>query len=184
MEVDGDGADEAGGDKRGVGLEIVPGREGGAVRGGARGEAFCEPFGIGEHHIAAVGGGREFDVGWELFVADEAVGPGVGEVDFEDVRALLEGGFWNREGPGFAPDCAAGLTVDAEGRGGAVDFAEGEGGEVEEGCCGGERDGIAIGGCAREVFEGGVAREGPVGEGDGFEGEVGAVEGKLPAAVD
>ena len=176
MEVDGDGADEAGGDKRGVGFEIVPGREGGAVRGGTRGEAFCEPVGIGEHHVAAVGGGREFDVSWELFVADEAVGPGVGEVDFEDVRALFEGGFWDGEGPGFTPDCAAGLAVDAEGCGGAVDFAEGEGGEVEEGCRGGERDGIAVGGCAREVFERDVFREGPIGEGGGFEWACGAVE--------
>ncbi len=156
MEEDGDGTDETGGDERGIGLEVVPGCEGGAVRGGARGKAFREPVGVGKHHIAAVRGGREFDVGWELFIADKAVGPGVGEVDFEDVGSLAECVFWDGEGPGFAPNCAAGFAIDAEGCGGAVDGAKGERCEVEEGGCGGKRNGVTIGGCAREVFERGI----------------------------
>ena len=140
MEEDGDGADEARGCEGRGWLEVVPGREGGAVRGGTRGETFCKPVGIGQHHIAAVWGGCEFDVRRELLIADETVRPGISEVDFEDVGALLECVFGDGEGPRFAPDGAAGFAIDAEGSRGAVDGAERECGKVEEGRWRGERD--------------------------------------------
>ena len=176
MEEDGDGTDEARGDERGIGFEVVPGCEGGAVRGRARGEAVREPAWVGKHHVAAVGGGREVDVSWELFVADEAVGPGIGEVDFEDIGSLMECGFGDGEDPGGTPNCAAGLAIDTEGESGGVDGPEGECREVEGGRCGRERDGIAVGGRAGKVLKRGVFREGPIGEGGGFEWACGAVE--------
>ena len=95
-----------------------------------------------------------------LRVADEAVGPEIGDVDLKDVLAWVER---RRDvgGVGLLPKDFGGFSVDAEG-GDFVDFAkvEQEGlGWVELG--GGEADGGAIGGGAGEVADAGVVEVGP-----------------------
>ena len=62
--------------------------------------------------------------GGGLGVADEAVGPEVGDVDFDGVVAGVKEGV-GAEGPGLLPEGLSGFAVDADG-GYFVDFAEGE----------------------------------------------------------
>jgi hypothetical protein len=71
---------------------VIPDDEAFAVLFRAR-LVFEKPIRIGLHGVAALAAVlAPFEVGGELFVADEAVVPGVGDGDFQAVAAGLEGG--------------------------------------------------------------------------------------------
>jgi len=91
-----------------------------------------------------------------LRVADEAVGPEVGDVHFDGVAAGVEESV-DAGGPGLLPESDGGLAVDADG-GYFVNLSEGEINLTCGGCelRGGELEGRAVGGSAGEVADAGV----------------------------
>ena len=122
MPVQADWPDESGGKKLGVLAVIIPGDEALSVLFRTR-LIFDKPIRVGLHRVSLVTAVlAPFKIGGKLFVADEAVVPGVRDGDFQQIFPAFD--CWgNVEGEGRVPQHAQIFAVQSD-AGEVVDVAE------------------------------------------------------------